>query len=204
MEATPVVGSVIGPVLVRPRVPSALGLPSTDERRQANLCLCEQTPTSRRPRPRLTCPSFLASEPRDDPAQNARSTAVWASRVRQETVRLAYDDERASIRLWVALDDDERVHCLLRDGRGGSAGWWPMRSIVEQGAVATYDKTSGTGRAAVWLVFGIVRDDVRAVRVNGVSARISGNVYAVELSEEPTEVVVISRDAQWGIDFPEP
>jgi hypothetical protein len=104
--------------------------------------------------------------------------------------------EHAQTRIYLVLRNDDQISRLLRVPDGGSASTGP-RSFDAYGAMLSMRQDSHE-----WLVYGVVPDHVRGVRVDGRDAVLANNTFLARLPHHPQQMVLTLTDGERTVAIP--
>jgi hypothetical protein len=109
-------------------------------------------------------------------------------------IRLGLED--AQTRIYLVSRNDDQISRLLRVPDGGSASTGP-RSFDAYGAMLSMSQVSHE-----WLVYGVVPDHVRGVRVDGRDAVLANNTFLARLPHHPKQMVLTLTDGERTVAIP--
>jgi hypothetical protein len=111
-------------------------------------------------------------------------------------IRLGLEDGQT--RIYLVSRNDDQISRLLRVPDGGSASTGP-RSFDVYGAMLSIGHINGTDE---WLVYGVVPDHVRGVRVDGRDALLANNTFLARVPRHPKQMVLSLTGGERTVDIP--
>lgn len=109
-------------------------------------------------------------------------------------IRLGLEDGQT--RIYLVSRNDDQISRLLRVPDGGSASTGP-RSFDAYGAMLSMSQVSHE-----WLVYGVVPDHVRGVRVDGRDAALANNTFLARVPHHPKQMVLTLTDGERTVAIP--
>jgi len=109
-------------------------------------------------------------------------------------IRLGLED--AQTRIYLVSRNDDQISRLLRVPDGGSASTGP-RSFDAYGAMLSMSQVSHE-----WLVYGVVPDHVRGLRVDGRDAVLANNTFLARVPRHPKQMVLTLTDGERTVAIP--
>jgi hypothetical protein len=107
--------------------------------------------------------------------------------------------EHAQTRIYLVLRSDDQISMLVRDPDGGSASTGPRSVFHDYGAKLSMRQVSHE-----WLVYGVVPDHVRGVRVDGRDAVLANNTFLARVPRPPKQMVLTLTDGERTVPIPPP
>ena len=129
--------------------------------------------------------------PRDDEPSVRRGVEAADD---PSAIRLGLEDDQT--RIYLASRKDDQISRLLREPDGGGASTGP-RSFDAYGAMLSMRQVSGE-----WLVYGVVPDHVRGVRVDGRDAVLANNTFLARVPRHPKQMVLTLTDGERTVAIP--
>lgn len=111
-------------------------------------------------------------------------------------IRLGLED--AQTRIYLVSRNDGQISRLLRVPDGGSASTGP-RAFDAYGAMLSMSQVSHE-----WLVYGVVPDHVRGVRVDGRDAVLANNTFLARVPRHPKQMVLTLTGGERTVAIPPP
>jgi hypothetical protein len=105
--------------------------------------------------------------------------------------------EHAQTRMYLVSRNDDQISMLVRDPDGGSASTFPRSVFDAHGATFSMSQVSDE-----WLVYGVVPDHVRGVRVDGRDAVLANNTFLARVPREPRQIVLTLTDGERTVAIP--
>jgi hypothetical protein len=105
--------------------------------------------------------------------------------------------EHAQTRIYLVPRNDDQISMLVRDPGGGSASTGPRSGFDAHGAKFSMRQVSDE-----WLVYGVVPDHVRGVRVDGSDAVLASNTFLARVPHHPKRMVLTLTDGERTVGIP--
>jgi hypothetical protein len=104
-------------------------------------------------------------------------------------IRLGLED--AQTRIYLGRRSDDQISRLLRVPDGGGASTGPRSVFDAYGAMLSMTQVPHE-----WLVYGVVPDHVRGVRVDGRDAVLANNTFLARVPRQPQQLVLTLTDGE--------
>jgi hypothetical protein len=161
---------------------------------------CEDVPVTEGERPLKTRLSIF-ERPQveaDVPPDPEPSVRRWVEVAEDpSTIRLGL--EHFETRIYLVPRSDNQISTLLRVPEGGGASTWSRSVLDSYGAKLAMHRVNEPHE---WVVYGVVPDRVRAVRVDGRDAVLASNTFLVQVPEYPERIVLAETDGERTMAIP--
>jgi hypothetical protein len=136
----------------------------------------------------------------DVPPDPEPSVRRWVE-VAEDPSAIRLGLEHSETRIYLVPRGDDQISTLLRVPDGGGASTWSRSVLDLYGAKLAMHRVNEPHE---WVVYGVVPDRVRAVRVDGRGAVLASNTFLVQVRQYPERIVLAETDGERTMAIPAP